>query len=55
MGIKVDVFSKEKRSEIMALIKGKDTRPEMIVRMLFFASVTHGSFLRQFIRRRTIR
>jgi DNA mismatch endonuclease (patch repair protein) len=35
----VDVVSKEKRSQMMAGIKGRDTRPEMIVRKLLFA---HG-------------
>jgi DNA mismatch endonuclease (patch repair protein) len=29
-----DVFSKKKRSEVMASIKGKDTKPELIVRRL---------------------
>ena len=29
-----DVFSKEKRSEIMSRIKGKDTKPEKLVRSL---------------------
>lgn len=29
-----DVFSKEKRSEVMARIGGKNTRPEMVVRSL---------------------
>jgi len=29
-----DVFSKEKRSWIMARIKGRDTKPEMLVRSL---------------------
>ncbi len=29
-----DVFSQQKRSEIMALIKGKDTKPERIVRSI---------------------
>ncbi|MBN1186111.1 MAG: DNA mismatch endonuclease Vsr [Bacteroidales bacterium] len=28
----MDVFSKEKRSRIMAQVKGKNTRPEMVVR-----------------------
>lgn len=30
----MDTFSKEKRSEIMSKIKGKDTKPEKIVRSL---------------------
>jgi DNA mismatch endonuclease (patch repair protein) len=30
----VDIFSKEKRSQIMRRIQGKNTRPEMIVRSL---------------------
>jgi DNA mismatch endonuclease (patch repair protein) len=30
----VDVFPKEKRSQIMANIKGKDTKPEKVVRSL---------------------
>jgi DNA mismatch endonuclease, patch repair protein len=29
-----DMFSKEKRSELMRAIKGKDTKPEMVVRRL---------------------
>jgi len=31
-----DVFSVEKRSEIMRAIHGKDTKPEMVVRKLIF-------------------
>ncbi len=27
-----DVFSKEKRSEVMSKIRGKDTKPEILVR-----------------------
>ncbi|TJX14887.1 DNA mismatch endonuclease Vsr [Tissierella creatinini] len=34
-----DVFSKDKRSEIMAKIRGKDTKIEMVVRKWIFA---HG-------------
>lgn len=30
----MDVFTKEKRSKIMSKIKGKDTRPEKVVRSL---------------------
>jgi DNA mismatch endonuclease (patch repair protein) len=30
----VDVFSKSKRSEVMSLIKGKNTKPEKLVRSL---------------------
>lgn len=30
----MDVFSKEKRSRIMAKVKGKDTKPERVVRSL---------------------
>lgn len=30
----VDVFTKEKRSEIMSRVKGKDTAPELLVRSL---------------------
>ena len=30
----MDVFSREKRSEIMSRISGKDTRPELVVRSL---------------------
>lgn len=30
----MDVYSKEKRSEIMSKVRGKDTGPEMIVRRL---------------------
>jgi DNA mismatch endonuclease (patch repair protein) len=33
----VDVFSTEKRSQIMSLIRGYDTKPELIVR-----SILHG-------------
>jgi DNA mismatch endonuclease (patch repair protein) len=32
-----DVFSKEKRGRIMSRIKGKDTRPEMLVRKRLWA------------------
>lgn len=32
-----DVFSKETRSRIMSLIKGKNTKPEMIVRKYLFS------------------
>lgn len=32
-----DVFSKEKRSYIMSLVKGKNTKPEMIVRKFLFS------------------
>lgn len=32
-----DMFTREKRTEIMRAIKGKDTRPEMIVRALTHA------------------
>lgn len=31
-----DVFSKAKRSEIMALVRSKDTKPELLVRSLVF-------------------
>ena len=30
----MDVFTKEKRSQIMSKIKGKDTKPEIVVRSL---------------------
>ena len=33
----MDLFSKEKRSKIMAAIHSKDTRPELIVRRFLFA------------------
>lgn len=33
----MDVFSRSKRSEIMSRVKGKDTRPEKIVRTLLHA------------------
>lgn len=33
-----DVFSPEKRSAVMSAIKGVDTRPEILVRKLLFAS-----------------
>lgn len=33
-----DVFSKEKRSEVMAKIKCKDTKPEILVRKFLFAN-----------------
>ena len=33
----MDLFSKEKRSKIMAAIRSKDTRPELIVRRYLFA------------------
>lgn len=32
-----DIFTKQKRSEIMSRIQGKDTRPEWIVRKAIFA------------------
>lgn len=34
----VDIVNKDKRSRIMALVRGKNTKPEMIVRRLVFAS-----------------
>ncbi len=34
----VDIFGKEKRSEIMARITGKETKPEMLVRKFLFAN-----------------
>ena len=34
---KMDTFSKKKRSEIMSRIKGKNTKPEMIVRKYLFS------------------
>jgi DNA mismatch endonuclease (patch repair protein) len=33
-----DVFSKEKRSEIMSKIKGKNTKIEILVRKFLFAN-----------------
>lgn len=33
----VDIFSKEKRSEIMKSIHGRDTKPELIVRRFLFS------------------
>ena len=33
----MDVFSKEKRSKVMAAIRSKNTRPEIIVRKYLFA------------------
>ena len=33
----MDIFSKKKRSEIMSRIKGKNTKPEMIVRKFLFS------------------
>jgi DNA mismatch endonuclease (patch repair protein) len=33
----VDTVSRERRSEIMARVRGKDTRPELLVRRLIFA------------------
>ncbi|WDI30318.1 very short patch repair endonuclease [Hyphococcus flavus] len=32
-----DVFSKEKRSEVMRAVKGKDTKPEIALRKALFA------------------
>lgn len=32
-----DIYSKQKRSEIMSKISGKDTKPEILVRKLLFA------------------
>ncbi len=34
-----DIYSKQKRSEIMSKISGKDTKPEIVVRKYLF---THG-------------
>lgn len=34
---RTDVFSKEKRSEIMRAVKGKDTKPEVALRKALFA------------------
>lgn len=36
-GEAMDIFSKEKRSDIMSKIRSGDTKPEMIVRRLLFA------------------
>ena len=33
----VDIFSKKKRSQIMARISGKDTKPELIIRRILFS------------------
>ncbi|MEO0983814.1 MAG: very short patch repair endonuclease [Pseudomonadota bacterium] len=33
-----DVFTPQKRSAVMARVKGKDTKPELIVRRLLFAA-----------------
>ena len=33
----VDIFSRKKRSEIMAKIRGKETKPEIIVRKFLFS------------------
>lgn len=33
-----DIFSKEKRSDVMSKIRGKDTKPELIVRKFLFAN-----------------
>ena len=33
-----DIFSKQKRSEIMSKITGKDTKPEILVRKFLFAN-----------------
>ena len=33
----VDIFSRKKRSEIMANIRGKETKPEIIVRKFLFS------------------
>lgn len=32
-----DVFSKEKRSEVMSKVRGRDTKPEILVRKFLFA------------------
>lgn len=34
---RTDVFSKEKRSEVMRAVKGKDTKPEVALRKALFA------------------
>lgn len=36
-GKRTDVFSKEKRSEVMRAVKGKDTTPEVALRKALFA------------------
>ncbi|MDR0659502.1 MAG: DNA mismatch endonuclease Vsr [Prevotellaceae bacterium] len=33
----MDIWDKKKRSEVMALVKGKDTKPEIIVRKFLFS------------------
>lgn len=33
----MDIYSPEKRSQVMASVKSKDTRPELIVRKLLFS------------------
>jgi DNA mismatch endonuclease (patch repair protein) len=33
----VDIFSKEKRSQIMSKVSGKETKPEILVRKLLFS------------------
>jgi DNA mismatch endonuclease (patch repair protein) len=42
-----DIFSREKRSEIMSRIRGKDTLPEMVVRKFLYA---HGIRYRLHVR-----
>jgi DNA mismatch endonuclease (patch repair protein) len=32
-----DVFSKQKRSEVMAMVRGTNTRPELLVRKFLFS------------------
>ncbi len=37
MSKRTDVFTKEKRSEVMRAVKGKDTKPEILLRKKLFA------------------
>lgn len=34
-----DIFSKEKRSEVMSLVRGRDTKPELALRRILSASL----------------
>ena len=38
----MDIFTQEKRSEIMSAVKGKDTKPEVMLRKALFGHFKNG-------------
>ena len=40
----MDIFTQEKRSEIMSAVKGKDTKPEVMLRKALFSKGLRYSF-----------